>query len=140
VTLWYPPLFNLVESREQIANAFPWSIVGQNRGGFCNWNPVGSAVRTNIEYFAPGLDFYFYTNDAQEIAMVDAGLAGFGWLRTGKSFDAETAPNCSDGQSAVYRFWGLPGIGARSHFFTRDARECSVVDRSAAWTFEDVAF
>lgn len=140
VVLEYPPLFNLPATMEQIAVAFPWTIIDQYGGGNCTAFVGGSTIKTNIEYFHSALDHYFYANDEKEIASLDAYAASSGWRRTGKSFNVETAPNCTDGQTAVYRFWGIPGVGPNSHFFTRDPAECSIVDKSAVWSFEKVAF
>ncbi len=40
----------------------------------------------------------------------------------------------------MYRFFGSPGEGPSSHFFTRDRAECYAVDKSAQWDFEGLPF
>jgi serine protease len=42
----------------------------------------------------------------------------------------------------VCRFYGTPGIGPNSHFYTVDADECAAVQRDPGWTLEatDVFF
>ena len=41
---------------------------------------------------------------------------------------------------AVCRFFGTPGKGLNSHFYTADAAECAKVKTLPAWTFEAIAF
>ena len=43
-------------------------------------------------------------------------------------------------RSAVCRFFGTPGKGINSHFYTADAAECAKVRTQPAWTFEAIAF
>jgi hypothetical protein len=38
------------------------------------------------------------------------------------------------------RFFGTPGVGPNSHFFTIDVFECTKVRANPAWTFESLAF
>jgi serine protease len=41
---------------------------------------------------------------------------------------------------AVYRFYGTPGIGANSHFFTAGPEECGLLRNGVGWTYEGRAF
>jgi serine protease len=38
------------------------------------------------------------------------------------------------------RFFGTPGIGPNSHFYTTDAAECAKVKADRFWTYEGIAF
>jgi serine protease len=40
----------------------------------------------------------------------------------------------------VCRFYGTPGIGPNSHFYTVDAAECEAVKHDPGWTYEGTAF
>lgn len=40
----------------------------------------------------------------------------------------------------VCRFYGTPGKGPNSHFYTSDAAECAAVKMDPGWTYEGVAF
>jgi len=72
-----------------------------------------------VEYFHPLLDHYFMTQNAAEIAALDAG-AHPGWQRTGQSFLAYRPGQTHFQLPAVQRFYGLPDAGLDSHFFTID--------------------
>ncbi len=102
---------------------------------------VGSVEppRTDIvEYYAPSLDHYFMTGFGAEESALDAGTPIPGWMRTGQSFPAYSANG--DGLSTVCRFFGTPGLGVNSHFYTAFDFECAAVKRLAGWTFEANAF
>jgi len=94
--------------------------------------------RRTVEFYNPSLNHYFITAEPAEIAMLDAGVVVPGWRRTG--FDFKTwAPGSAHGTPAC-RFFGTPGRGPNSHFFTVDASECAIVRDNADWTFEGLAF
>jgi serine protease len=59
-------------------------------------------------------------------------------MRTGQSFPAYSAP--ATGTSTVCRFYGTPGLGVNSHFYTAFDFECAAVKQMPAWTFEADAF
>ena len=98
-----------------------------------------------VEYYNTRLDHYFQTADAGEQAAIDRGDVGADWVRTGKSFVA-LLPSCparaySSGREGVYRFFGVPGIGPNSHFFTASLLECKFIDLNyPGWAFEGTAF
>jgi hypothetical protein len=102
---------------------------------------MGSAragLGTAIEYYNPALRHYFITAYPEEAAALDAGTNVKGWVRTGGQFTVFTDP--APGLSAVCRFFGTPGKGINSHFYTADASECAKVKTLPPWTFEAIAF
>jgi len=94
--------------------------------------------RIAVEFYNASLDHYFITAEPDEAAMLDAGVLVPGWRRTGFDFKVH-APDSSSGVAAC-RFFGTPGIGPNSHFFTIDAAECAKVRNDPFWTFESLAF
>lgn len=90
-----------------------------------------------IEFYSVALDDYFITMDPREIQALDTGSIP-GWTRTGESFLAylplylggiqlgfNTFNNLVT-STAVARYYGLPGSGINSHFFTVDYYETMV--------------
>ncbi|MEP7328678.1 MAG: hypothetical protein ABI777_05660, partial [Betaproteobacteria bacterium] len=75
-----------------------------------------------IEFYNAQLDHYFITWGPTEIAILDAGTATKGWVRTGHKFKAYTTPQ--PGTSDVCRFYIPPALGD-SHFFGRGTVECN---------------
>ena len=98
--------------------------------------PTGTA----IEWYHAGVGHYFFTSDPGEIAKVDSGGAGAGWVRTGGQFGTFTAAGDAPDLAPVCRFYGTPGIGPNSHFYTSDAAECAKVKNDGGWTYEGIAF
>jgi predicted dienelactone hydrolase len=90
-----------------------------------------------IEYYAPSLNHYFITAFPDEAAALDAGIIA-GWMRTGFSFHSWKT-GTGPGNEAC-RFFGTPGVGPTSHFYTISVAECDVVRANPAWTFEALAF
>ena len=94
-----------------------------------------------VEFYHPSLDHYFRTASSAEIAYVESGAAGVGWQRTHRDFlawpDAATAPASA---APVCRFYGTPGRGPNSHFYTVDVGECAWVRSDPGWTYEGIAF
>jgi dienelactone hydrolase len=99
--------------------------------------PAGQE-RTVVEFRNASLDHYFLTADPDEAAMLDAGVVVPGWKRTGLAFLANDRgsglglPAC--------RFFGTPGVGPTSHFYTVDSAECAKVKANPFWTYEGLAF
>jgi len=86
------------------------------------------------EFFNTQLGHYFMTPYVAEANGILAGAAGPGWMRTGLDFNA-----WMDGAPVgvpLCRFYGKPGRGPNSHFFTSDPAECAAVMRDPGWTFE----
>ena len=73
-----------------------------------------------------------------EEAKLDAGTPIAGWTRTAESFPAYSTNGA--GLSTVCRFFGTPGLGVNSHFYTAFDFECAAVKQLAGWTFEANAF
>jgi hypothetical protein len=104
-----------------------------------NGAPGAAAARfnvtaPNVEFFNTLLKHYFVTYDGQEARGIDNGGAGEGWVRTGQSTFK------TGGTTPVCRFYGTPGIGSNSHFFTVSADECELVKRDVGWTYEGIGF
>ena len=91
-----------------------------------------------LEFYNTIIGHYFVTNGAGEIDNILHGGAGPGWELTDQAFRAWTQPQAS--ASAVCRFYGTPGIGPNSHFYTPDVPECDTVKRSVGWTYEGIGF
>jgi len=95
---------------------------------------------TAVEYYHTGLRHYFVTANAAEMAFVDGGGAGAGWSRTGGRFGVYAGAGDAAGLAPVCRFYGTPGIGPNSHFYTANAAECDFVKSQPGWTYEGIAF
>ena len=137
----YPPLVDIPPAMDRLATSNDVTSMWRN-GRVCLATPPPDAIARIVEFHHSVLDHYFYTGNTGEIADIEAGKVGPGWTRTGKFFRAVSDPGCPfmNGQSVVYRFNGIPGIGPNSHFFTRDRAECLSVDRSGKWAFEGLPF
>jgi uncharacterized delta-60 repeat protein len=94
-----------------------------------------------VEFFNTTLGHYFITAGASEIASIEAGGAGPGWQRTGYGFRAYLPESgVAPGALPVCRFYGTPGRGPNSHFYTPNASECAAVKLDPGWTLEGIAF
>jgi len=98
------------------------------------------AHSTSVEFYHSGLRHYFMTADATEARAIDQGAAGAGWSRTGYAFYAYPAAGAPANASPVCRFYGTPGAGPNSHFYTANADECAYVKTLAGWSYEGIAF
>lgn len=88
------------------------------------------------EYFNHIIGHYVLLSDPAEIAIVDAGGAGFGWVATGYVFAARnetlSAPN-------ICRFYAPPPTN--SHFFTGNVEECAFLKANdTGWIYEKQDF
>lgn len=95
---------------------------------------------TAVEFYHPTLQHYFITADAAEAKGIDRGAAGAGWARTGYAFYAYPTSGAPAGASQVCRFYGTPGVGPNSHFYTADSAECANVKTDPGWYYEGIAF
>lgn len=100
-----------------------------------------------VEFYNTLLNHYFLTADPAEMAGIDRGSAGPGWVRTGLSFNAYTLDSGIGEKAAVCRFYGDMKLGAdgkrigpNSHFYTANAFECEGVKASPGWMYEALAF
>ena len=99
------------------------------------------AVQLNVvEYFHAGFGHYFMTADPDEVAGLDGGAYGGAFVRTGRQFNAWSAP--TTGTVPVCRFFTTPGtFGAKSsHFYTAGAVECEGIKLNPSWQYEKIAF
>ena len=90
------------------------------------------------EYYNVDLNHYFRTGSRSESSSVLTGGAGAGWRDTKGYFLAWR--QASQGAVPVCRFYGTPGKGPNSHFYTADTGECSQVKKDPGWTYEGIAF
>lgn len=109
--------------------------------------PFPASPETVVEYYNVHLDHYFLTINATEMAAIDAGAAGPGWVRTGHGFRAYPHPVMSGSFCSgscgepVKRFHGTPGLGPNSHFFTANPEEVAILNRPrTGWNLEGIAF
>lgn len=86
-------------------------------------NAAGAIPARIVEYYHAGLDHYFVTADAGELAALDDGHVK-GWKRTGQTMGVAAAPY--DAAGAVCRFY-LPPASGDSHFYSASAQECADV-------------
>ncbi len=93
-----------------------------------------------IEYYNASLNHYFMTANPVEAAILDADIKFPGWKRTGVEFGAYAAAGDNGGALPVCRFFGTPGVGPNSHFYTADANECALTKLNPDWIFEAIAF
>ena len=104
----------------------------------------GSALAQSqpvLEFYNTRLNHYFITADVAEASAIDAGAAGPGWQRSGRGFRAWTAKaGVAVDAKPVCRFYGTPGVGPNSHFYTANAAECDAVRNDPGWRYEGVAF
>lgn len=94
------------------------------------------SLLTVIEFYNSNYKHYFMTSDPLEAVGIDQGSAGPAWSRTGYTFKAFSRVNPPANTNAVCRFYGTPGVGPNSHFFTARAGECALVKTDPHWTFE----
>lgn len=87
------------------------------------------------EFYNTPLNHYFITANAEEATGIDAGTAGPGWSRTGKTFKAWLGGPIP-AAAEVCRFYGTPGRGPNSHFYTTNSTECVLVKTDPGWTYE----
>ena len=95
------------------------------------------ASASAVEFYNVGLDHYFVSYIAQEIADLDNGVHP-GWARTGQSFRVFTASSAQT--SSVCRFYIPPGKGD-SHFYGRGTQECTeTAQKNPTFVNEDPQF
>ncbi|MBK9608551.1 MAG: hypothetical protein IPO58_19735 [Betaproteobacteria bacterium] len=94
-----------------------------------------------VEFYNTTLGHYFITSGQGEISAIEAGAAGPGWQRTGYGFRVYI-PESGIPPTAVpaCRFYGTPGRGPNSHFYTPNASECAGVKLDPGWSYEGIAF
>jgi hypothetical protein len=91
-----------------------------------------------VEYHNAGLDHYFITWVANEIAILDAGFKSHGWARTAEQFSAY--PAAQPAASPLCRYY-IPPAKGNSHFYGRGSAECTRTGESnPTFVLEDAAF
>jgi hypothetical protein len=125
---------NLVVDAPQLATLAILQVTG-------NSVVTGAANIDVIEFQHPSDGQYFITADPAEIAFLDGGGLGADWTRTGAKFHAWPRDDTSSTSEVdVCRFFGTPGVGPNSHFFTGNATECALVKTDPHWIYEGIAF
>jgi predicted dienelactone hydrolase len=99
---------------------------------------LDAGQRDTIEYYNASLQHYFMTAEPAEVAELDAGVVVPGWTRTGFNFKSWTTTS-GVGLPAC-RFFGTPGVGPNTHFFSIDSAECDKLHADPQWMFEGIAF
>lgn len=101
----------------------------------------GGYPQTAVEYRNTILNHYFIASNPTEIALVDNGGAGPGWVRTGQAFYVYPPPVVAP-IGPVCRFYGGVNGGPNSHFYTAVPSECDFVKSGGAgpWAYEGIAF
>lgn len=98
-----------------------------------------SAKAVTVEYYNTQRDHYFMTTDVNEIALLDAG-AFPGWERTGETLNvyAATTEKSDPVLAPVCRYYGLPGAGLDTHFFSAFDFECAAITQlwPTQWVLE----
>lgn len=106
-------------------------VAGLDNGTKLHPSPQGTAV----EFYHQGLRHYFRTSEPAEVAAIQNGAAGPGWVRTMDDFPIWTTP--ASGRAAVCRFYAP---APNSHFYTADAAECEFVKKDPGWKYEGIAY
>ncbi len=98
-------------------------------------NPAGTVAA--VEFYNRGLNHFFLSTDAAEIADLDAGRHP-GWERTGIRFNAYASQVA--GSSPVCRFYRAPAYGD-SHFYSASPTECAqtALAHPIDWIYESPA-
>jgi hypothetical protein len=148
VILKYAPPHNLTPIASSLTASQGFAYAGLNFR-LCFATSPPDLVRDMVEYFHAGLNHYFYSADPAEIGFVDNGGAGQGWSRTGQAFRVVVSPGCPimmwdpayfPRYRPTFRFYGKPGTGPNSHFFTASRAECHAVLQDAGWQYEGSTF
>ena len=101
-------------------------------------SPAQAGERIVVEFRNDSLNHYFITAESAESALLDAGIIIPGWQRTGFNFKA-WARDDPHGLPAC-RFFGTPGLGPNSHFYTISDYECWLTKANPYWLYEGIAF
>jgi predicted dienelactone hydrolase len=99
--------------------------------------PASGGERIVVEFQNDELAHFFYTADADEAAMLDAGVIVPGWRRTGFAFKAWDRSEASGDASCRY-FTSRDGV--YSHFYSIWAPECAILAADPLWRFEAQAY
>lgn len=128
---------NLNVDAPQLASLAILRLTGNGVPAVVSTTPAAVDI---VEFHHATLDHYFLTAEGAEIAFIDGGGLGSAWSRTGRHLRGWPASMAVNGAADACRFFGTPGLGPDSHFYTVDANECEGVKRDAFWTYEGIAF
>ncbi|WP_171161952.1 DUF1800 domain-containing protein [Usitatibacter palustris] len=99
--------------------------------------PTGLAV----EFFNTATKHYYVSTNPAEATWIDSGGAGAGWSRTGGQFSVYLNAQDAQGLVPACLFYGTPGRGPNSHFFTANAAECEWLKTAdPGWTYLGIPF
>lgn len=91
------------------------------------------------DFYHEGLNHYFRAGNWDEVSLILRGNFG-AWEEQDDVFLAWRNGNTA-GVHPVCRFYGTPGIGPNSHFYTVDQDECDFIKANdPGWTYEGTAF
>lgn len=101
--------------------------------------PLDTAPAPVVELYNTSTGHYFMTLDPAELAGIDAGKAGPGWVRTGYTFTAFPNPPLLNTFADVTRFYSRL---SNSHFFTADSGEAAglIGNPASEWKSEGRRF
>ena len=102
--------------------------------------PAPVATVDAVEFHDAGNDGYFLSTDPAEIDFLDRGGLAGAWVRTGRQFRALPLGNTDPAAADACRFFGTPGNGPDSHFYTVSVAECALVKNDPHWQYEGLAF
>lgn len=88
-------------------------------------------------FYNPDINHYFRAGGYEEVDLILSGVFGR-WIDTEDYFMAWR--DGTSGAQPVCRFYGTPGRGPNSHFYTADRAECESVKRDPGWQYEGIAF
>lgn len=136
------------QTEQVLATGAQISTFGEDSGGELYWADLSTgdiyrmaadpAAPLAIEYFNAALGHYFLTAFPEEAAALDGGALAGAWQRTGFAFEVWRADDVD--AADVCRFFGVPGVGPNSHFYTGFAQECAMLKVNPLWTFEAIGF
>lgn len=91
------------------------------------------------DFYHESLNHYFRAGNWDEVSLILRGNFG-AWEEQDDVFLAWRNGNTA-GVHPVCRFYGTPGIGPNSHFYTVDQDECDFIKANdPGWTYEGTAF
>jgi hypothetical protein len=143
-----PSVFALAETpgRFWLAGGFD-TFAGQKRSAIASFGTLVPQIIKVYEFFAPTLNHYFRTANAEEANALIANPA-LGFNATGNDFGAWSRAAYPEDGTPVYRFYGSVTPGPNSHFYTADPAEYAALralefvlpNAVPRWNFEEIAF
>jgi hypothetical protein len=119
-----------------VSDASPGTVIVGLGGEGVDVPPPPVPTSDVAEFYNTTLNHYFSTIDAREVQAIDDGAEGAGWMHTGLTFKALPLSSVASVAVPVCRFYGTPGIGPNSHFYTAVSQECTQVQKDPGWMLE----